>query len=241
MSRTGPAGVSARAIEIIGVAGSGKSTLARALCSNSTACRVDSPFQLRNSEHLRPALRGLRREAPLIGKAAWHRCIPTWTELKLIAFLSEWPRLIHDKDAQSTPVTVMDQGAVYALARLGHRTHLIPGTEPLGPWWKSTVTTWAETLEMVVWIDAPNDVVLHRINSRVQVHEVKGKGPREAASYIDRYRSAYQTVVDSIGRAGGPIVVRYDSNVHSVPDLVSQTLERLEATSSNHQGSRNET
>lgn len=214
-------------IEIIGVAGSGKSTLARALCGDNTAHHLDEPLELRNAEHLRFALPGLGRSAAMIGRSILHRRPPTWTELKLLAYLSEWPRRLEAEAVAPRETIFMDQGPVYALARLGRRPQPIPGTEPHSPWWESTVSVWAGVLDMIIWTDAPDDVLLERINAREQGHEIKGADEQTGASYIGRYRESYATVVGSIEGSGGPTVVRYDTSLLSPQELVSDTIAHL--------------
>ena len=152
---------------------------------------------------------------------------PTWTELKLLVYVMEWPRRLKSRAEYRTGLTLIDQGPVYALARLGHSDTPIRGTEPHQPWWESMVDLWAANLDVVIWIDAPNQVLWERVNQRSRAHEIKGQSYSIAMAYIDRYRAAYEPILRSIERHEGTRVLRYDSSRWQPVEMAADALERL--------------
>jgi cytidylate kinase len=213
-------------VEIAGVAGTGKSTLAGLLCSERGFGRLDDTLRFREPSHLRYVFRSLPRLTGLAKRWLATRRTPSWTELKLVIYLMEWDsHLVRSR--HSDKATILDQGPVYALARLGYVDPLIAGTEPHGDWWHTMVDTWAGCLDAIVWLDAPNPVLASRIDNRSQDHQIKGKSPLEAAAFADRYRASYEEVIAAMDRTGGPVILRYDTSRMSAADIAADTIRQI--------------
>jgi hypothetical protein len=214
-------------VEIAGVAGSGKSTLTRVVCAGSPDFRLDGPLRLHDRRHLPYVLHSIPRLVPLLMHAVMARRSPTWTEFKVIVYLMEWTRWLARRNDYRTGVTFIDQGPVYGLARLRHASPPVAGTEPRGPWWASTTAVWADALDAIVWVDAPNEVLLDRVNIREQDHEIKGGSHAAGVEFIDSYRACYETVLRSMELRNGPTVLRYDTSRQSAQEIASDVLRRL--------------
>ncbi len=218
-------------VEIAGVAGAGKTTLASAMGAAHPASRSDEPLQLRSVDHLPSVLRSVPRLIPLLARSAARGKIPSWTELKLVIYLMEWPRRLQRHVAYRTGLTIIDQGPVYGLARLGRTERPMSGTEPSSPWWAAVAGAWFDVLDAVIWLDAPNDILQDRVQTRSQDHEVKGRSDAEAMRFIDDYRASYQQVLARMERPGGPVVMRYDTSTQSASAVAADALQRLRSDS----------
>ncbi len=214
-------------VEIAGVTGSGKSTLAQAICSGRPDCRVDGPLQMRRLSHLPYVLHGLPRLLPLLGRWIGSRRMPAWTDVKLVIYLMEWSHRLARHPDYATGVTVLDQGPVYGLARLACATPPPGGTEWAGPWSRATAERWSESLDVIVWLDAPNEVLWHRVNTRAQAHEIKGEHRDEGMSFLERYRAAYGEVLAVMDAPEGPLVLRYDTSALSAQEIAIDVLDAL--------------
>jgi hypothetical protein len=159
---------------------------------------------------------------------------PSWTELKLVIYVMEWSRWLARRPEYRSGMTYIDQGPVYALARLGYVDPPLPGTEPNEAWWKAMVGQWAEHLDVVVWVDAPNDVLWNRVGTREQGHEIKGQSKARGLAFIDRYRASYHLVLSALERHGGPAVFRYDTSRWGAEELASELAEKLAELRSQH-------
>lgn len=222
-----PAQAQPAVVEIAGVAGSGKSTLARVMCVNRGFGSLDDTLRMREPCHLRLVAHSVPRVAWLLKGSVATRRTPSWTELKLVIYLMEWNRRLARTRGHHSKATIMDQGPLYALARLGHLDPPVAGTEPRGDWWTATVGTWANSLDAVIWLDAPNDVLWQRVNTRAQAHAIKGTSPEAAMTYVDRYRVSYERVLSAMDRPGGPLVLRYDTSRLSPEEIGSDAIEQL--------------
>lgn len=218
---------SAPIIEIAGVAGSGKSTLASTLCGTRNLGVLDDTLRMRDPRHVLLAAHSLPRLAGLFTGWIAGPGRPTWTELKLVIYLQEWRRYVSRRSRPASKILVMDQGPVYALARLGCLEPQITGTEPHGRWWASTSEAWSKRIDAVLWLDAPNDVLLQRVNARAQAHQIKGQSDRVGLDFLDRYRASYDSVLAAFEGASGPRLLRYDTSSMSADEIASDAIERL--------------
>lgn len=217
----------ALSIEIAGVAGAGKSTLAQLLCSDGGFGRLDDTLRLREPSHLRFVARSVPGLAGLARRWIAAKRMPSLTELKLVIYLMEWDSHLAGTRRIDTKPMILDQGPVYALARLGHVDPPIAGTEPHSDWWRAMVDTWVSCLDAIVWLDAPNAVLSQRVNDRSQGHEIKGVPEAEAASFVDRYRASYEEVLTAMDRTGGPVILRFDTSRMSAGDVASNTIREI--------------
>lgn len=217
-----------RVFEIAGLAGSGKSTLTAAMSEESFHARIDVPLRMRDPQDLLLVAHSLPRLAPLVGGWLRTRRWPSWTELKLVVYVMEWSRRLARNPEYGDGQTLIDQGPVYALARLNSADRALAGTQPSGRWWERAVTTWASALDVIIWLDAPNEVLLQRVKSREQDHEIKEAGEASATAFLDRYRRAYETVVAALEHQGGPRVLRYDTSRQSADQIAADVRAHAE-------------
>lgn len=214
-------------VEIVGACGSGKSTLTRALTDRDPAHQLEEFLQFKKLEHLKLSLRSLPGLAKLLVGALRARRLPDLTELKLVIYLMVWHRRVRRRPTSGTRLLIIDQGPVYALATLRRTSPPVPGTEPDGRWWKSMVAHWASSLDAVVWLDAPDDVLWERVQSRSETHEIKGQPKESGIDYIRAYRASFESTLDEFEDLGGPAILRFDTSRCTPDRMLPEILERM--------------
>jgi hypothetical protein len=212
-------------LEIVGPAAAGKTTLARELESRSDRFAEgfppdwrrlrDWPFFVRNFLSVVPAVASLaavRRERRLDRE-----------EFFYLMFLNGWRRRL-DGSRPDRRITILDQGPVYMLSlfvlfRQGQMANPFFGT-----WWQKTVKEWGRLLHAVIWLDAADEVLVRRINTRGESHLIKGASRDRAHDFLEQSRAALDRVVGLL-RAGRstPAVIRFDSG-HLSADEIARRL-----------------
>jgi hypothetical protein len=199
--------VSRLVIELAGPAGAGKTTLASALRVADTrgatiGVHVGRWGLAAGLASLAPGLTAARMSAP----GRW------WTrdELRDLAYLSAWRGLVSRGDGgrghHGQGLLLLDHGPVFRLTSLlafGPPMVTTPSFERL---WTGLAGDWGRLLDCVVWLDAPDDVLLRRIAGRAQQHRIRGAGVDEATRFLARYRAAYRTTLGVVTGGGVPLV-----------------------------------
>jgi adenylate kinase family enzyme len=214
-------------IEIVGVAGSGKSTLARALRSDY-GCRIADSLHTRLPAHWPYVVHGLPGLAPLVVANARERPMLSWDELKFVLYAAEWHRFLRAERTDPPGAIVLDQGPMFALACLlwGHK----PVTRGVRfeSWQRRMVERWSLELDAIALLDAPDEILLARIDEREQGHDVKGAHVADGLELVERHREAYGRVLELIQHLGRPRLLRYDTATMPPAAVAAELAETLE-------------
>lgn len=216
-------------VEIAGPAGAGKTTLAKAL-SRCNENIVISPV---------PGVREARNIPLFIGQALV--LLPiflwpspngkrlTWREIKMMMHVNGWDHILSWQASSNYAVIVLDHGPVYRLATLHEFGPEITQSQRFQKWSNRMLNRWAALLDMVIWLDAPNPVLVERINNRDSRHIVKGKPEQEMYNFLARFRTAYEHMVSMlIIHQHCPGVLRFETDHETLDQVMDKVLNAIE-------------
>jgi shikimate kinase len=211
-------------VELIGLAGAGKTTLAQALSQRDEKIQVAADIKLRKKEHLLLFTGYVPFLLPVFLRRSRSSRWFTWDEIKAMVYLRGWPRVLRQQASTSGPVILLDHGPVFKLATLsafGPERLKSPGFEP---WWDNMFKQWADTLDIVIRLDAPERVLVERINARNQRHAVKGSSELEAQKFLRRYQMSYEQILAKLTAQGKPRLFHFDTDRASTEQIVEEVL-----------------
>ncbi|MDP9301462.1 MAG: nucleoside monophosphate kinase [Actinomycetota bacterium] len=212
-------------IEVAGVAGAGKSTLTRSVCERP-GFHVGGFIHTRRPSHLLQVLKGTPRSLPVLVSGGWRSPRLSWAEFKLMVYVTRWRSVFRRETRHDGGITVLDQGPIYALVRLKAEGKPFTTTRAFERWWDDMLALWARELDVIVWLDAPDEVLRDRINGRPQQHRQKGRHADEAQRFLSRYRLAFEGALSTLESLGTPEVLRYDTGRTTTAQLAS-TIQPL--------------
>ncbi len=202
-------------VEVIGLAGSGKSTLARALIGENAQYSLGPHLNVRDARRLPYMVRQAFLSLPtLLGRPATGRWL-TRREMAKVLYLSGWHRVLKS----SGDIVIVDQGPVYELATLRANGPLALRDPRHEGWWQQMFGRWARTIDLVIWLDAPMDLLIQRIRSREGPHPVKESATPVMEAYLGRYQAAYEFVMAELSRHHDLKVVRLDTGRHNMAEV----------------------
>jgi hypothetical protein len=176
-------------VEIMGPAGAGKTSLVRAL--GTTAPELRAGLGVPRWKWL-PAL--VRRLTPVFvlwlaryRRDRWF----TWNEMKSIAFLDAWLSVVERPGAVRGP-TVFDHGPVYRLARIREFGPAVARSDRFERWRMAALRRWLGALDAVVSLDAPDDVLLARVDRRGHWWLSEERPLEDKQEFYARYRRAFE-------------------------------------------------
>lgn len=207
-------------VAIAGLAGAGKSSLSQALA------RLDPEVQARPRVSF---WRYLTSIPPLIPSfLGFHRPFRgvLGKEMKRILRLHALQRLVHE--TRNCRILVFDEGPVYLLARI--LVYGGPGiqTPTFEQCWRRAIATWAAELDVIVWLEAPEDLLATRLRARPQ-HPFAHTGTDEGSvrALFRAYREAFTRVMGELTAAGGPRPWTVRTDHGSVDGTARKLLVRL--------------
>lgn len=224
--------------EIIGPAGAGKTTLLEALERHGR--EVSTIHEFRKPSHLPAYLRAagstlsdvIRRPAEALNElsaANIHRVNRVKAATEILGRLKRRER----------GFVVVDQGPVYTLARVStdisdaaRRTGRSPDARRR---WFDLESDLAKVVDLLILLDADDDTLVRRIQTRSKAHSVKHETEENARAYVQRQRAYCQRAVDRLGSIHRVQVIRCEEPGLTTDARVRRILsvfESLTATAS---------
>jgi broad-specificity NMP kinase len=176
-------------IELVGPPGSGKTTVTEILKTKNKDVRVEIfPF-INNRKDLPFFTLNLLRLFPDLFRFFLHakgKDLPTKRDIAIMTILTGWDLVLKKMTSSNKQMVVLEEGAICLLAKLyGFGSDIFQ--EPCAKeWWQKAYGKWAHTLDMVIVLDTPIDILLKRIRSRELQYEIKGMFDEDATKYLDR-------------------------------------------------------
>jgi shikimate kinase len=220
-------------MELMGPAGAGKTTLLRALADARPGLRAAPhvsrvwhlPLVLQNTLPLLPSF--LRRRE----RGRWF----TWPEARSMVYLDAWLRLLA-RDAGSDRIVVLDHGPIFNLAMLREFGPELTADAAFRRWSDRLLSRWAETLDVIVWLDAPDQVLVERIRGRDQKHLVKTASTEEASAFLQRCRRSFEEFLAPLDARPSPEILRFDTERQPTHELAAKILDACDSRGSARSG-----
>lgn len=211
-------------MELVGPAGAGKTTLSRALSKRDEEIVIGPDIELRKVSHLPVFIRSIPSSVPLFLYQRKSNRQLTWTELKDIAYLKGWPDLLRRRSSNTGKVILLDQGPVFRMATLYEFGPESLKSEASKTWWLHLYEQWASTLDILIWLDTSDAILMERINTRTKKHDIKGKPELEAQQFLAQYRMSFRDVLAKLATYNGPTVLQFDTSKISIEQIADDIV-----------------
>ena len=210
--------------EIVGPAGVGKSTLSRLLNHRDVTVRTGlSVWRLPPALLFRNLCFALPVILDLYGAAGRLR----WDEVKQIVRLMALHQLLKQRWLQNYQTLVLDEGAVFTLAKLCAFGREDTKSRFCEKWLQDFLRLWAGTLDAVIWLDAPDSILTERIRARNKAHRVKAGTDREIHEFLARYRASYEKIISELTTHRSLKVIRLNTGLLAQDRVADAALAGL--------------
>jgi thymidylate kinase len=206
-----------RIIEIIGCSGSGKSTVAQQLSEDDCVLTSIPPAEYKK-QCLKYTILRLPKLLVLSLLKVRHHHLKT-----LIRAEATLAVVQHGKKKHPNPdkTLILDRGPI---SRLVHIYRRGVSNKIVERWLKALQKTSFQTLDLVVWLDAPNDVLQFRVNNRHKNHRMKNKPKELLDGFYTTYRACLKNLINN---GTNEIHCEYINTEDMSIDDVSERIRKL--------------
>jgi deoxyadenosine/deoxycytidine kinase len=213
-------------IEVAGPAGAGKSTITKALRKSNGNIQIGTVPSIRNMKDLPFFLWNTILLVPIFFTIYRNKKQGSFARRQIVnmAILNGWHQRLQRMDSKDRKVIILDQGPAHILSdllRFGPKNlrSMIPR------WWNDTCQVWAHTLDIVICLDAPDQVLLNRIRSRAKNHGCKNETDDKAIEFLRICRATQEETLSSMhNNSSGPDVVCLDTSQISLDGATNKIL-----------------
>lgn len=207
-------------VEFLGPAGAGKTTLLRALKQSKsniqegvTAKEIDCiPYLISNTLLFFPKF---------ISEYQHTRWF-TWKETRSMIYTQVWHKILEAEKDNNNLAIVFDHGPLFRLARLLTSGPEMTKSQTYQQWSQQILTQWLNTLDIVVWLDAPNTVLLERVHNRDSWHQIKEKNLQQGDEFLTHYKMVYEQIFAQIKASNNVKLLQFDTSHKSLAQILNE-------------------
>lgn len=210
-------------IEILGTPGAGKSSLATALGAHVGETRWVRTYL--SGRNLLPWVRSGAALLPLLLSGSFSGPSPIRGRIWAVRISAS--HVILERASADERLLFFDQGPLFTMLRLMETGVVWSRGHRWQRWWQREVSEWAGALDVAVVLDAPDDVLLHRIRNRAKPHALKGGPEREARTALAKWRAQLELLISELQGHGEVEVVRLDTGGKLVGEVEARLMSAL--------------
>ena len=207
--------------EIIGPAGAGKSTLMAMLRQRDAGLRTGlSLWRLPVSLLAAGAISSLPTISSLVAL--------NWENAKLVIQINAFRSLLRRESAKGFQALLLDEGSVFGLAKLFAFSSNRAGIT------QRLCDRVAPTIDAVIWLDAPNEILAQRIREREKTHRVKDAGDEDIYKHLEQYRAAFERTLKELSALAPLQIIRFNTNDENLDQIADHILATVNSRIAGH-------
>jgi broad-specificity NMP kinase len=210
-------------IEVLGLPGSGKTTVVDTIAASTS---IDVLSRYRRLANVPAYAMAAMRLAPSLASGPWTSA--SWRDRnRMIRAQSSLAIARRHARSGRTEALVFDQGPLFLLRQLGANDW--SRSDAIAVRRAAALRQWSRTLDLVVLLDAPDDVLLARIRSRDKHHLFEDLPEGQARQALDADRRSFDLLLEEVRRHGCVRVDHLDTSSSSAAATAASVVRAIAA------------
>lgn len=213
-------------IEFVGPAGAGKSSLTRTMAEANCRARPSNPPDFHAPAMLPFFILNILQTTPhLLRFIQTTEPGPNYaSQLASIVILNGWRRRLGKSYTPAGDIVLLDQGPVYLLTDLFEMNPAYARHPAIQTWQADLYQRWACAIDLVVWLDAPDDILTERIRSRQKQHIMKSETDRGVHEFLALCREALDQTLLKLSRINRSLKILEFDTAQLSPCLIANQV-----------------
>jgi deoxyadenosine/deoxycytidine kinase len=212
-------------IELVGVAGAGKSSLRKKLMENN--CKIVNVPAPSKFYYVSFLISHFFKWYPLYLKNYSNSRWFTRKEITQMAYLETWLPYLHRCAVEKDQMIVLDPGCVYWLINLKYFGPEITKSNQFINWWNFMKDKWSAALDLVVWLDAPVELLVTRVLRRTEWHECKTQPREDILRDFSILRKGYADMLIDFSKKHFKQFACYETDKITTNRIANEVLEKI--------------
>lgn len=213
-------------VELLGLPGSGKTTVVDAIASPRN---IEVMSRYRSWSNVPAYSTSALRLAPGLARALLsNEC--SWRDCNKMIRLESSSSIVRRHARRGSRALLFDQGPLFLLLQLdgsqGSRSSAVRNGRA------ALLRRWGRTLDLVLVLDAPDDVLLDRIHRRGKRHALQGVDHDSARRSLDAQRETFERLLGELPSHGNVRTERIDTSSSSVSATTEAALTSVSSVAS---------
>jgi hypothetical protein len=119
----------------------------------------------------------------------------TLMQTRNIGYLDTWISTIRSHNRSEEAIVIIDPGAVYWLSDLGELGPEITRHPQFRQSWNAWLEQWSAALNVIIWLDAPEELCVERVMTREEYHHIKTFTFEKGVQELKRFREEYRRII----------------------------------------------
>lgn len=156
----------------------------------------------------------------------------------MVGYLETLSSYLRKQALEKDIVCILAPGSVYWLTGIRDYCPKITASQEYAKWGDEKLRQWRQALDLIIWLDAPNELLLDRVTARAESHQAKNQSPKETLEEISRLRKGYGEIISLMTTQGGPRLLQFRTDQIS-PEQIADNLyaeAKLNAATSVNEG-----
>jgi deoxyadenosine/deoxycytidine kinase len=141
-----------------------------------------------------------------------------------MVYLKAGLHVLEQQVSNNDVVIMLDHGPIYRLAFLREFGPEITTSQLYKRWWHKLLNQWIATLDIIILLDAPNEILLKRIRDRDRKHTIKEICEQDAFEFLNSYRTSFEQILAESMTDHQVTILRIDTNQEPVAQIVDEVL-----------------